>query len=143
MTKHNAVLLGGGVADWGKMIPNPEGNMSFTYETEGTLRLELENREPVYLYGYLTGIDQITEEHIVTSGFGNMTLTDIDGDTIYCKVDWFWKDDLDQGTFTFWGGSGKWQGTQGKLDVILRPALTESDTRFGAFLEAKGEVELA
>mgnify|MGYP000300418146 CR=1 FL=1 len=142
MATFKATLLGGGVADWGTFIPTSDGVSTFTYETEGTMRLELEGRDPVYLYGYLTGMDDINDEHIVTSGFGNMILTDIDGESIYCKVDWFWKDEQDQGTFTLWKGTGKWEGVQGQIQVFLRPALTGSDTRFGAFLEGEGEVEL-
>lgn len=140
MTKLNAKLLGGGVANWGTFIPTSEGMSTFTYETEGTMRLDIEGKDSTYLYGYLTGMDDINEEHIVTSGFGNLELTDIDGDKIFVKVSWFWKDERDQGEYNIWSGTGKWTGVQGKIDVVLKPALTNSETRFGAFLEGEGHI---
>ncbi len=140
MKEQKAVLVGGGVADWGKAMAAPDGVARFTYATEGTARLSVEDRDDAYLYVYFTGVDDINDEHIVTSGFGNGTMTDGDGDTINIKVDWYWKDQQDQGRFTLWSGNGKWAGIEGVIDVKLKPALTSSDSRFGAFLEGEGTV---
>ncbi|GEM_PF-2397027 len=142
MSSLKASLTGGGIAKWGKFIPSADGLHTFTYETEGTMRLDLEGKEPLYFYGYLTGMDDINDEHVVVSGVGNLILKDLEGDAIMCKVDWFVKDGKDKGMFRFWSGTGKWEGIDGEIDVTLNPALTETDDKFGAFLEGEGTVSL-
>ncbi len=137
-----ATISGGGVAAWGKAIPTQSELASFTYETEGTLKVSIDGRPDAYLHAYLTGMDDIDSSGIVRSGFGNAIFTDIDGDTINVKVDWFWDapTEEDRGRFTLWEGSGKWAGIDGYFDVVLKPALTGDETRFGAFLEGSGEI---
>ena len=79
----NARIHGGGVAVWGKAIPTSKGLSSFTYETEGTLKLSIDGKAPAYFYVYMTGLDNIDTEGTVQDGFGNATFTDIDGDNIH------------------------------------------------------------
>lgn len=141
----NAQIQAGGVAVWGKAMPTSKGLSGFTYETEGTLKLSIDGRDPAYFYVYMTGLDNIDTEGTVRDGFGNATLTDIDGDNIHVKVDWFWDTQSleDRGRFTLWSGSGKWNGVSGELDVVLKPTLSGEDDRFGAFLEGQGNVEFS
>lgn len=143
MSEHKATLAAGGVADWGEFMETESGLSSFTYSTEGTVRLSIDGRGDFYFYGYMTGMDHIDSDHIVTEGFGNMRFTDIDGDCIFTRVDWFWKDDKDQGVFRLFRGTGKWKGISGEIAVVLKPALTGSESRFGAFMEGEGAVVLA
>lgn len=119
MTTYAVLFESGGVADWGAPVRKDEQQSLFPYTTRGAVRLTLDGTRKIYLKVDIAGVDDITSDGAVPSGFGQCQFQDIDGDVMLARVDWYMEGDQDKGRITFTSGTGKWDRVEGTVTMDL------------------------
>ena len=114
-----------------------EGGSTFTYTSDGALRLKIEGRDAAYLTLRGTGKDIVTvvSDKKKYEGYGDSVLTELDGDQIFARTDLL---DDDKLQFAIKSGTGKWKGVSGKIVTIIQYTPTGSETFFSFFFEGEG-----
>lgn len=119
MREVNAQLIFAGHARHGTLVKVDRAKGYFTAEVNFPTRLELGPDEPLYLTARLVACDYVDlENDIITSGEGFFQFTDEQGDEFW--ADWQVDGIELKGVLEITGGTGKWQGASGSIDVRLR-----------------------
>ncbi|MFZ2064012.1 MAG: hypothetical protein WAU82_23590, partial [Candidatus Binatus sp.] len=84
--------------------------------------------------------DDVSPDGKVPKGFGALEMTDLDGDQLWGKVDWYREKNIDKGLVTFKSGSGKWREASGEIPITLF-YWDEGSLNIG-FLEGRGILRL-
>jgi hypothetical protein len=108
-----------GTATWGRLARTSESLSTVSYAGWLGVRLQIEGRGNAYLKCFLTGMDDVSPDGKVPKGFGALEMTDLDGDQLWGKVDWYREKNIDKGLVTFKSGSGKWRGASGEIPITL------------------------
>jgi hypothetical protein len=78
-----------GTATWGRLARTSESLSTVSYAGWLGVRLQIEGRGNAYLKCFLTGMDDVSPDGKVPKGFGALEMTDLDGDQLWGKVDWY------------------------------------------------------
>lgn len=148
MTTYTVLFESGGVADWGAPVRKNHELSAFTYITKGAVRLTLDQDRKIYLKVDIAGVDDITRDGAVPSGFGHCEFQDLDGDTLLADIDWYMEGEQDKGRITFKSGTGKWGGAEGEVVMDLHgipgdlsgPFPPEGPATFIGFTEGTGSL---
>ena len=151
MATHRVKALVGGSADWALPVRCGESMLRCTYEAYLMGRFVLDDDQTHYLKLRIAGVDDIDADGEVPSGWGSLEFQDRDGDYLLGHTDWYRRDGVDYGTWTLSSGTGKWQGTSGKIELVLygmsqdltmeQPPARAS--RYFGWLEGEGTLERA
>lgn len=149
MAARTVHVLVGGSADWGTPVRASDELLKTWYEAYLMAKFEFEDRQVHYFKLRIVGIDEIDNDGDVPRGWGSLEFQDLDGDSLWGHVDWYRRDGLDRGTWTFASGTGKWQGTTGTVDLALFGGPQDHDAempprgpiRYFGWLDGTGEID--
>lgn len=139
----------GGSANWGQPVRFDDSTLKTWYEAFLMGRFELGDGEMHYLKLRIVGIDEIDNDGEVPAGWGSLEFQDRDGDYLRGHTDWYRKEGLDYGTWTLSSGTGKWEGTTGRLELVLYGMPQDLEmaqpptiaSRYFGWLEGEGTLE--
>ncbi|MEV1290454.1 hypothetical protein [Micromonospora sp. NPDC049679] len=149
MASQRVEIASGGHADWSTPVRVDESILQGSYQGIFMCRFTFEGGAAHYLKMRIIGVDEMDNDGEVPSGFGALEFQDSDGDVLRGRTEWYRRDGVDRGTWTFASGTGKWKGAAGKVDMFLTYMADELGTklppsgpiRFIGFLEGTGELD--
>ncbi len=148
MSPHQVEILVGGSADWGAPVRSDEATLKTQYEAYMMARIAVLDGDTHYLKLRIVGIDEIDADGEVPAGWGALEFQDHDGDWLRGHVDWYRRDGVDGGSWRFTGGTGKWSGADGTIEVVLygmpldldAPRPPVGPSRYFGWLDGSGEL---
>ena len=140
MPDFNVSFDAGGTATWGRLARTSEKLSLVSFSGWIGVRLQIEGCPNSYLKCFLTGVDDVTSGGRVPCGFGALEMTDLDGDQLWARIDWYLENGVDKGLITFKSGSGKWKEASGEIPITLT-YWDEGSLNIG-FLEGRGTIRL-
>lgn len=148
-------LAAGGTANWSTPIRVDESTWRANFETFFVHRYTFDDGRRVHVKTRYAGIDDVSAEGDVVSGFASTEGVDEDGDWLCGKIEFVISDDPNdqdwgKGVYTFLFGTGKWKDVSGSVTTTLWAQPEDRDQempppgpiRFWGFLEGEGELTL-
>jgi hypothetical protein len=149
MTAQAVQVLTGGSAEWGDPVRLNENIQRTPFVASLMNQFTFADGQVHYLKLHMIGIDEVDNDGEVPTGHGSMEFRDTDGDLLWAESDWFRPDGADIGVWTFASGTGKWKGTTGTVDVVLRGMFADLEqvlpppgpSRYFGFVEGTGTLD--
>jgi hypothetical protein len=121
MASERVTFTAAGTAEWSAPARDSATQSQVLYHSRFMGRLTRADGTEHYLKINVLGMDVITDEGEVPSGYGSVDADDKDGDRLCGRVVWSEKgQDLWGGDFTFVHGTGKFAGATGEIEVRLQ-----------------------
>ncbi|WP_214371230.1 hypothetical protein [Pseudonocardia sp. H11422] len=150
MATQRVEITAGGNADWSTPVRVDESMLQGSYQGIFMARFAFADGRAHYLKMRIVGVDEMDNDGEVPSGFGALEFQDADGDVLRGRTDWYRSDGADRGTWSFASGTGKWKGTNGKLEMLLTYLADDltmklpprGPVRFIGFIEGAGDIDV-
>ena len=117
-TADNVELIMNYTAQWGTFIQTGEDRYDFAYESHGTGRYTFSSGEIITVKLAYCGVDATSLDDDFIGGFGHGSQKDEDGDLAFLSINW--PSDDSKGQLKIIGGTGKWVGADGQLDLDIQ-----------------------
>jgi hypothetical protein len=150
MATENVTFIAAGTAEWSAPARESATQSQVLYHGRFMGRMIRADGTEHFLRMNVLGMDVITDEGEVPTGYGSVEADDNEGDMLVGKVVWSDKgQDIWGGDFTFVHGTGKFAGASAQIEVKLQaefegniPLPPTAESRVFGFMDGGGTLTL-